>query len=227
MQGTKSSIASLFLLLLVIAPSLFGTYSYISANIRLLWGFTRGGSVPYKHFWTKIDQKHNVPLNALYVTIFVNFLMSFIYLGSETGFEIIIDSANFFYSLGFLPLLGISILTRRKYLEMQQQQQQPPKKTYFRLPHAIGTACEIFSFLFNLACCVVECFPSTYPITPANMNYTVVFGGAGIILTTVGWQFHGKKHYLVVVEEEFDAIAEEESDTYPVDISTTMDQKAS
>jgi hypothetical protein len=30
------------------------------------------------------------------------------------------------------------------------------------------------------------------------MNYTVVFGVAGILLTTVGWFFHGKNNYLLL-----------------------------
>jgi amino acid transporter len=190
LQGTKSSVAALFLVLFVIVSSLFGTYGYISANIRLLWGFTRNGSVPYQKFWTKIDAKHNLPINNMYFSFTVNFLMSFIYLGSVEGFDIIIDSANFFYNLGFLPLLGVSILTRRKYLS------EAPK-AYFRLSYTVGTCCEVFNFLFNLGCCVVETFPSSYPVTSQNMNYSVVFGVAGILMTTLGWIFHGRKHYLL------------------------------
>jgi hypothetical protein len=66
--------------------------------------------LPYRRCWTKVNHKHNIPINALYACNFVNFLMSFIYLGSETGFNIIIDSANIFYSLGFVPLLAASLL---------------------------------------------------------------------------------------------------------------------
>lgn len=201
LQGTKSRVASLFLVLFVIIPSLFGTYGYISANIRLLWGFTRNGSLPFQNFWTKIDTKHNLPVNNLYVSIGVNFLMSFIYLGSEVGFNIIIDSANFFYNMGFLPLLAASILTRRKHLEAAP-------KSYFRMSSAVGTCCEVFSFFFNLGCCVVEAFPSSYPVTAENMNYTVVFGVAGILLTTVGWIFYARKHYLL---EELNGVVGEET----------------
>lgn len=138
----------------------------------------------------KVDTKNNIPVNTLYVSIAVNFLMSFVYLGSDVGFNIVIDSANFFYSLGFLPLLASSILTKRRYLEAAP-------KPYFRMSYAIGTCCEVFSFLFNLGCCVVEAFPSSYPVTADNMNYTIVFGVAGVLLTTMGWIFHGKKHYLI------------------------------
>lgn len=187
-------------MLLVIAPSLFGTYGYISANIRLLWGFARNGSLPYQSFWMKVDQKHNIPINNLYVSIAVNTIMSFIYLGSPYGFDIIIDSANFFYSMGFLPLLAASILTKRKYLHAAP-------KSYFRMSYTVGTCCEVFSFLFNLGCCVVEAFPSAYPVSAESMNYAVVFGGAGMVLTTLGWVFHGRKHYLL---EELEGVFEDE-----------------
>ncbi|KAK5040241.1 hypothetical protein LTS07_000738 [Exophiala sideris] len=198
LQGTKSPIAALFLLLLVIAPSLFGTYSYISANIRLLWGYARSGSLPFRRFWMKVDTKRNIPVNVLYVSIAVNFLISFVYLGSEVGFNIIIDSANFFYNLGFLPLLAASLLTKRKYLDAAP-------KSYFRMSYTVGTCCEVFSFLFNAGCVVVESFPSSYPVTAENMNYTIVFGAAGILATTLGWIFHGRKHYLT---ENLDDIVE-------------------
>ncbi|KAI1625938.1 amino acid permease-domain-containing protein [Exophiala viscosa] len=204
LQGTKSPIAALFLLLLVIAPSLFGTYGtfvfqLISANIRLLWGYSRSGSLPYQRFWMKVDIKHNIPVNVLYVSIAVNFLMSFVYLGSEVGFNIIIDSANFFYNLGFLPLLAASLLTRRRYLEAAP-------KSYFRMSYTVGTCCEVLSFLFNAGCVVVESFPGSYPVTAENMNYTIVFGAAGILATTLGWIFHGRKHYLI---EGLDGVDEE------------------
>jgi hypothetical protein len=91
-----------------------------------------------------VDHEHNIPINALYASIFVNSLMSFIYLGSETGFNIIVNSANFFYSLGFLPLLATSLLTRRQYLSAAP-------KSYSRMSYALGTACEIFSFVLILA----------------------------------------------------------------------------
>jgi hypothetical protein len=107
--------------------------------------------------------------------------MSFIYLGSETGFN----------TLGFLPLLAASLLTRRQYLSAAP-------KSYFRMGYALGTACEIFSFVFNLDCVVVEALPGSYPVTAENMNYTVIFGVVEIFLTTVGWFFHGKKNYLLL-----------------------------
>lgn len=115
--------------------------------------------------------------------------MSFIYLGSDTGFNIIIDSANFFYSLGFLPLTAAFLLTKRKYFDQN--------RGYFKMGYELGTACEIFSFRFNLGSVVVEALPGTWPVTAANMNYASVFGIAGIALAVFGWIFHGRKHYLM------------------------------
>jgi hypothetical protein len=79
---------------------------------------------------------------------------------------------------------------------------------------AMGTACEAFSFVFNLGYVVVEALPGSYPITAENMNHTVVFGVAGILLTTVGWFLHGKKNYLLL---EIDAEDFEEN----IDIGQT------
>lgn len=189
LQGTGSKGAAFVLLLFVFIASLFGNFSYISANIRLLYGFFRGGSVPFGNWFGKVDHKYNLPVNVLYTCMFVNFLMSFIYLGTSTGFNIIIDSANFFYSLGFLPLTAASLITKRKYLDQN--------RGFFKMNYILGTACEIFSFIFNLGSVVVEALPGSWPVTAENMNYASVFGIAGILLATFGWIFHGRKHYLV------------------------------
>lgn len=97
LQSTKSPGISLVLIIIIWIPGFFGTMGYISATIRLAYGFTREGPIPLRAWFNKVDKKHNIPFNVLYVIIFINFLLGLLYWGSSFGFNIIIGSAMAYY----------------------------------------------------------------------------------------------------------------------------------
>lgn len=94
-------------LVLIIALVLFANVCYITAVSRDLWAFARDNGVPYSSWVhqvsplrasicpavlfadfpnTQIHPKYLVPVNAIYVTALFSFLLSLIYIGSETAF---------------------------------------------------------------------------------------------------------------------------------------------
>ncbi|KAH7121897.1 amino acid/polyamine transporter I [Dactylonectria estremocensis] len=97
LDATRNRTVSLVLLLIVLAPAFFACFSYFLANIRLLYGFARDGAVPSRAWFSKVDARRNIPINMLYVSTFINFLLGFIYLGSRAGFSIILGSSGIFY----------------------------------------------------------------------------------------------------------------------------------
>ena len=96
-QATENKAVTLVLLLLLLAPAFFSCFSYFLANIRLLYGFARSGGLPLRSWFAKVDTKRNIPINMLYVSTLINFLLGFIYLGSRAGFSIILGSSGIFY----------------------------------------------------------------------------------------------------------------------------------
>jgi choline transport protein len=54
--------------------------------------------VPYQAWFSKVDERRNIPTNMLYISTFINFLLGFLYLGSRAGFNIILGSSGIFYS---------------------------------------------------------------------------------------------------------------------------------
>lgn len=96
-QATQNSSVTLLLLILLFFIQFIGSFGYISASIRLLYGFGRNGSFSHGKWWSKIDMKHNIPTNVLYVVTVANFLLGFVYLASELGFQILLGSANGLY----------------------------------------------------------------------------------------------------------------------------------
>jgi hypothetical protein len=53
--------------------------------------------VPYRDWLSKVDVRRNIPINMLYTSSFVNFLLGFVYLASRAGFSIILGSSGIFY----------------------------------------------------------------------------------------------------------------------------------
>lgn len=85
---------TLFLLILLVILSVIALVGYISASIRLLYGFARGGAFTHANWWGKIDTKHNIPINVLYFSICANLVLGFLYLASPVGFQILLGSAQ-------------------------------------------------------------------------------------------------------------------------------------
>ncbi|KAF7557733.1 hypothetical protein G7Z17_g479 [Cylindrodendrum hubeiense] len=93
-QATLRNGATLALLILLLVTQVVSLVGYISAAIRLLYGFGRNGSLTNPKWWSKIDTKHNIPINVLYVITAANVILGFIYLASDVGFQILLGSAN-------------------------------------------------------------------------------------------------------------------------------------
>jgi choline transport protein len=191
LQATNNHTVSMVLLLIVFIPSLIGCITYMAASLRLIHGFTRGGAVPNTPWWAKVEGANAVPINVLYVSILVNFLMSFVYLASSSGFNIMIGSIAIFYNLGYLPCFIPSLLNNRRYIG----------SGYFQMSWAPGMFCAAFATIFNLCVMLVFCLPSISPITPANLNWSFLFGIVGMALVAIGWFCYGKTHYLSHITE--------------------------
>ena len=206
LQGVRSQGIALFLILLLGVPGLVGTMTYTAATIRLVYGFARDGPFPLKNWFSKVDRVHNNPTNVLHFVIAINFLLGFVYLGSDVGFHIIIGSANAYYgksarhpntvskdanltyvALGFLPMFIPVVLNGRNYFK---------RGSWFELPWAIGMACSIWTIIWSLFTLVVFCLPTSGPVTVENMNYTVIFVAFGIVAPLIGWPLYGRAHYL-------------------------------
>ncbi|KAL1907862.1 hypothetical protein Sste5344_006285 [Sporothrix stenoceras] len=189
---TQSAGLSLFLLLFVLFSYIFGALELISANIRLVYGFTRCESVPWVHWWAKVDEKYDLPINVTYVIAVVNALLGFIYLGSASAFNIFLGTCMAFYTIGFLPIFITAIMTNRKYIT----------PGWFSLNWGVGMFTNAFSLAFQLFGLVIYTFPPSYPVTPATMNWAVVFVAAFTFVAALSWYYHGRHHYFTIDENE-------------------------
>jgi choline transport protein len=122
-------------LVLIIALVLFANVCYITAVSRDLWAFARDNGLPFSpwickvcggqresscwsDYWPlpfQIHPKYLAPVNAIYVTALFSFLLSLIYIGSETAFYAITSLMTVALLQCYMFSIG-SILWRRIYL---------------------------------------------------------------------------------------------------------------
>lgn len=93
-QVTNNAGLTLFLLIVLVILSVIALIGYISASIRLLYGFARNGAFTNAEWWGKVDTKHNIPINVLYVSTAATLVLGFVYLASPVGFQILLGSAQ-------------------------------------------------------------------------------------------------------------------------------------
>ena len=59
-----------------------------------MYAFARDHGLPFSPVWAKVDKKSNVPLNALILTVVVQFALCAIDFGTVTGFNTVIAIAT-------------------------------------------------------------------------------------------------------------------------------------
>ncbi|KXH67038.1 hypothetical protein CSAL01_06580 [Colletotrichum salicis] len=152
---------------------------------RLAWAFARDHGVPFSRYFSKIDEKRELPLRATIASYVFACLYGLLYLASTTAFNSIVTSAVLFLNITYVVPQGILLFQGRN-------KSLPPH--YLNLGW-FGYVCNVFSVLWIVILGVFICMPPTLPVTAGSMNYTcvVLVGLLGIVL--VFWSIDGWKNF--------------------------------
>lgn len=91
-------------------------------------------------------------------------------------------------------------------------QQNPDQKPVYSLSRPLGLACDTFSLFPSLLIIVIYCLPTVGPVNARNFNWTPLFVIFVIVLTLIGWIFHGRKQCASEVLEAIALSAENHND---------------
>ncbi|GAB7366367.1 hypothetical protein MBLNU230_g8165t2 [Neophaeotheca triangularis] len=101
-------------LTMIVCLVLFANVCYLTAVSRALFAFARDGGTPFPNWVARIHPRFQTPVNAVYVTATFSFLLSLIYIGSETAFYAITSLMTVALLQCYLFSIG-SMLWRRIY----------------------------------------------------------------------------------------------------------------
>lgn len=160
----------------VIAVAIFFCgMSSVTSNSRMTYAFSRDGAMPFSEFWHKVN-KHEVPLNAVWLSAGISFCMALTSLGSIVAFQAMVSIATIGLYIAYaLPILFRITLAR---------------KTFVKGPFHLGIFSLIIGWLavlWVITITVLFSLPVAYPITKDTLNYTPVAVGGLFILTYGSW----------------------------------------
>uniref|UniRef100_A0A5B6YKE5 Amino-acid permease BAT1 n=1 Tax=Davidia involucrata TaxID=16924 RepID=A0A5B6YKE5_DAVIN len=170
-----SGVGGIICLGVVAVAIFFCGMSSITSNSRMAYAFSRDGAMPLSSFWHKVN-KHEVPINAVWLSAFIAFCMALTSLGSIVAFEAMVSIATIGLYIAYaLPIFFRVTLARKSFI--------PGPFNLGRYGVIVGWIAVLWvatiSVLFSL--------PVAYPITDQTLNYTPVAVGGLFIITVSSW----------------------------------------
>lgn len=93
-DSTGSKAAACILMSLTCVIAITASNSLLTEGSRSVYAFARDGGLPFSKFFAKVPSKHQVPVNAILLTLVVQLALGAIDFGTTTGFETVIAIAT-------------------------------------------------------------------------------------------------------------------------------------
>ncbi|XP_062230729.1 amino-acid permease BAT1 homolog isoform X2 [Phragmites australis] len=165
--------------IIAVAIFLCGT-ACVTSNSRMGYAFSRDGAMPFSHVWHRVN-KQDVPLNVVWLSVTVAFVMALTSLGSQVAFQAMVSIAT----LGLYIAYALPIFFR---VTAAQKSFVPGPFHLGRYGVPVGSVAVFWVALVT----VLFSLPVAYPVAKDNFNYTPVAVG-GVLLLSVGtWVLHAR-----------------------------------
>lgn len=162
------TIGTLMFLIAIVAQFFCGTAS-ITSNSRMIFAFARDDGMPKSKIWYKLNDRH-VPLNALYLSITLAFILALPALFSTVVYSAVTSIAV----IGLYIAYVIPVFLRNIH-----------KDRFKSGPWTLGSWSPLIGWvaiLWTVFGGILFMLPVSYPITVSNFNFT------GVVLLIV-WAF--------------------------------------
>ncbi|CDH12140.1 probable Choline transport protein [Zygosaccharomyces bailii ISA1307] len=201
-QALKNKAGAIVLGCMILFTSFGCVISCHTWQSRLCWSFSRDRGLPFSKWWSTVNSRMGVPLNAHLMSSGWVAIIGLLYLASSTAFNSLITACISFLLLSYsIPVICLLMKKRR-------------------IPHGpfwfgkFGLVCNIFLLLWTVFCLVFFSFPPDYPVDRNNMNYVSVVLVGIFLYCLAYWQWWGKKDFHVEGIEDESRDANETIDEY-------------
>ncbi|TVU00738.1 hypothetical protein EJB05_16563 [Eragrostis curvula] len=152
----------------------------LTSNSRMGYAFSRDGAMPFSHVWHRVN-KQEVPLNVVWLSVSVAFVMALTSLGSQVAFQAMVSITTLGLYISYALPIFFRVTTARK--------------SFVRGPFHLGrygVAVGSVAVFWVALVTVLFSLPVAYPVAKDNFNYTPVAVG-GVLLLSIGtWVFHAR-----------------------------------
>lgn len=88
-----------------------------TATSRCIWAFSRDGAIPGSKWWSSVNEKLDVPFNAMMLSMVVQVLLGLIYFGSPVAFNSFSGVGVICLTASYATPIVISLFERRKTVQ--------------------------------------------------------------------------------------------------------------
>ncbi|KAL3425153.1 amino acid permease [Phlyctema vagabunda] len=189
LNATKNEAGATILVLMLSLAATAANTAGLTSTSRTFWAFARDSATPFSNYFTHVDSTLKVPVRAILAITLVEMLLGFIYLGNSTAFNAVLSMAVLgMYASYFLPIAYMTIYGRKK---LSRADYGP-----FKLGSILGPITNIAALCWLIVAMVFSTFPSLQPVTPQNMNYSIVVMGGWLAFGAVFYFTFGRRKYV-------------------------------
>lgn len=182
---------------IILLPVMFSNILFNASTSRQTFAFARDRGLPFANWIGKVDQKRQIPVNAIALSCAISCALALINIGSETAFNAII-SLNV-AALMYTYIISISCVIYRK---IWHPTTLPPRRWDMG---QWGLAINIIALFYSCFALFWALWPGDAVVTLDNFNWSVVIF-AGVFIISLGmYNVKGRKEYVgpsVIVQKE-------------------------
>ncbi|KAL6854308.1 hypothetical protein ACP4OV_019211 [Aristida adscensionis] len=155
----------------------------VTSNSRMGYAFSRDGAMPFSRIWHRLN-KHEVPINMVWLSVIVAFIMALASLGSQVAFQAMVSVATTGMYISYALPVFFRVTTARKSFV-------PGPFNLGKFGLVVGWVAVIWVAFVT----VLFCLPVAYPVAEDNFNYTPVAVGGVLLLSVGSWVLYARSWF--------------------------------
>ena len=181
-----------------------GSIQHYDLRVSADVAFARDNGLPFSGFFSQINTRLHIPLNALLLDTMVAVLLLLVAIGSTTAFFAIVSLSTLALYISYIiPLLFFFIAKLRN--------QDIPYGPFRFQSRTLGLVVNVFALIYSIFIAIFLPFPPRLPVTGSTMNYAGPLMGAVIVWALVDWSISGHKRWKAPTDRK-DVEEEEEEE---------------
>jgi choline transport protein len=107
---------TIFVELIIIYSAVAATIGLVSSTSRTLWAFARDKGIPFSTFFSRVNNRDQIPANAVVISTLISMLIGVIYFGNTTAFNAILSVATTSMYLTYLVPIALMLYGRKNHV---------------------------------------------------------------------------------------------------------------
>ncbi|KAE8153503.1 amino acid permease [Aspergillus avenaceus] len=175
-QATGSVKAATAMVCGLLVVSLSVNLASIASVSRLTWAWARDGALP--RWFAYIDRKHNVPIRAVWLPVFIVMILACLNIPSTAAFGAFTALSSISLFVSYIIAISCMVYNRLHGYHVPLGDWNMGRW---------GLAVNLFALVYTAYVTVFLSFPACRPVTGENMNYAVPIFAATTIFAFAYW----------------------------------------